>query len=541
MTRTSVLGGETAHRSRLGGNIPTWRILTIGGAAAFGAFLTLIMATPGFIIGVVVVAAVWGMTVATPRGSVLERAAGRRRWRERATLGTVKYVPFDAGQWEALAGQAGAKSRAVRADAALQAVWQRETPDGASGMGWLNKRPRTPGIAWHAPVGEAPYLSVAFEVSGQIRGLESDAATNEAAQRWGRMLANLGSQESLAKCVQTMTRVLPPDSARHQAWIVANLDQDIPPAVAQSYDQLISQCDVSTMVQRHFITVRWPLGAAFRRAAGRQGPGQVGWEKVMAQEIPAMATALGSAGHSWVRALSATQVAAVMLHLQDPGRAIDHVAGVDPDQFGVASGDDYSAHVVTGTDPATGQAQQWWHRTAVIRADAMATVPRSSLWVTPLLSSSGAGDMRSLAFHTWVVPAEQARDAARKDQTRDAADRISRSSSGRLLDDETELRLNAARRRAKNLQAGQQHAGVDWVGYLTVTARSREELSDVCRRVAGTAARELGIERLEWCDTYQGAASGGTWPIARGLRPPISRSRDKLLGGLSGHGAKEAL
>jgi len=254
-----------------------------------------------------------------------------------------------------------------------------------------------------------------------------------------------------------------------------------------------------------------------------------------------MATALRSAGHSWVRPLSATRVTAVMLHMQDPGRAIDHVVGVDPDQFGVESGDDYSAHVVTGTDPRTGKEQQWWHRTAVIRADAMATVRRSSLWVTPLLSSGGSGNVRTLTFHTWVVPAEQALHAARRDQTRDAADRISRSSSGRLLDDDTELRLTAATRRAKNLRAGMQNAGVDWVGYLTVTARSREELSDVCRRVTGTAARELGIERLEWCDTYQAAASGCTWPIARGLRPPISRGRDKLLGGLSGHGAKEAL
>src|SRR5699024_10694312 len=160
MARTSILGGETAHRSRLGGNVPTWRILVIAAAAGIGAFLTLILATAGFIIGVLLVAAAWGATLTTPRGSVLERTVARRRWKERSVLGTVKFVPFDAREWEALGEQAKAKSRAVRADAALQAAWQRETPDGASGMGWLKKRPRTPGIAWHAPVGEPSYLSV---------------------------------------------------------------------------------------------------------------------------------------------------------------------------------------------------------------------------------------------------------------------------------------------------------------------------------------------------------------------------------------------
>ncbi|MCM3662524.1 hypothetical protein M3148_16220 [Georgenia satyanarayanai] len=541
MTRTSVLGGETRHRSVLGGSMPLWKLTSVGAAAAVGMVLTMFAGEGGFVVGVLLVAATWLLTASTPRGSVLARVVTRRRWKERTTRGTVKYTPFDQGSWDALAVQARAKSPQVRADAARQAVSLRDTPDGASGMAWLEKRPRRPGVAWHAPAGEPAYLSVAFEVSGQIRGLESDAATDAAAAGWGRFLARLGSHDSVARMAQTITRVLPPDSARHQAWLVENLDPDTPPEVAASYDELLRKVDASTMTPRHYVVIRWPLTSAFRHAAARHGQRRQGWRELMRIEVASMTARLRGAGHSWVRPLSAAQTAAVMLHMQSPSRAIDQVAGVDPDRFGVPSADHYSAHVVTVTDPATGQETQWWHRTARITAEAMATVHRSSLWMTALLSGTGDGTLRTLSFHTWVIPAAQARAAARLDRTRDSADRLARSQAGRIEDEETELRLSAAQRRARDLRPGEHHAGVEWVGYLTVSARSAAQLAEACRKAQATAADELGIERLEWLDTLQSAASGTTWPIARGMRPPADRGRDKVMSRMAGHGAKESL
>src|SRR5690606_25763823 len=114
-----------------------------------------------------------------------------------------------------------------------------------------------------------------------------------------------------------------------------------------------------------------------------------------------------------------------------------------------------------------------------------------------------------------------------------------RSDAGRDEDDEAEVRLSSAERRARDLRPGRQNAGVEWIGYLTVSGRSRAELAQVCRRVQAIAADDLGIEQLDWLDTYQSAASGCTWRIARGLRAPAERSRDKVMSGLAGHGAKE--
>ncbi|MCK6210563.1 hypothetical protein KZX45_08405 [Georgenia sp. EYE_87] len=541
MSRTSVLGGESGRRSWLGGSVPTWRLVSAGAAVLVAMVLTMTMAEAGFVTGVVVVAATWAATAATARGSVVSRYVTRRRWLERNRTGTVAFRPFDQGEWDALAAQARARDGKVRADAARQAAAYREVPDGAEGMGWLERRPRRPGIAWHAPTGENAYLSVVFEVSGQIRGLESDRATGEAAARWGRFLATLGSEESVARVVQSLTRVLPPDSARHEAWLLENLDPAAPRELAQSYDDLIRRSDASSMVQRHYIAVRWPLSAAFHAAAARFGEGRDGWRAFMTTEIASIARGLRQARHVQVRALSAAQVAAVMLHMQDPSRPIDQVADVDPDRFGLPSRDEYSAHVVTATDSATGEEAQWWHRTARISADALATVPRTSMWLTPMLSGGPDGTLLTLSFQTWIIPARQARGAARSDLTRDAADRVARNQDGRLLDEENELRLSAAQRRAADLRPGQHNAGVEWAGYLTISARTREELGRAARHAAAIAERDLGIERLEWLDTYQAAASGCTWPIVRGIRTPLFSAGDRVMSALSGHGAKEAL
>lgn len=542
MARTSIIGGESRHRSRLGGSIPTWRLAAIGIAFAIGMFLTLILAEVGIVIGVLLIGGTWLLTATTSRGSILERLVARERWKERTERGLLRFQPFDQDEWDALAAKSRAKSKRVREDARMQAAAMRDLPDGASGMGWLQRQPRQPGIAWHDVLGEEPYLSVAFEVSGQLRGLESDRASEAAAIAWGRFLAGLSRSESVAKAVQVLTRVLPPDSARHQAWLLRTLDPNVPPAIARSYDQLVRKADDSAMIQRHFVVVRWPITTAFRRAARRFGEGQDGWRAFMRREIASMSAALRGAGHHEVDALSAARLTAVITHMQNPDHPIDRVVGIDPDRLGLPTlPDEWSAHVVNVTDPDTGEERQWWHRTGRIRAEDMATVRRDSMWLSSLLSGTGDGTLRTLSFQLWAVPAHVARSQTRLDRTRDRADQIARSKSGKIEDEEAQLRLTSSERRAADLAPGSRQAGIEWVGYLTVSARSREELGEACRRAQELAEKDMGVERLEWQDTYQAAASGCTWPIARGIQPPSLMGRDRLLGAMTGHGAKESL
>ena len=83
-------------------------------------------------------------------------------------------------------------------------------------MGWLQFGRGEPGIAWHAPVGEQPYLSVTFMVAGQLRGIESSAVMARAAEGWGAFLASRAVPSVLVSDVQTTTRVLPADTAMQE-------------------------------------------------------------------------------------------------------------------------------------------------------------------------------------------------------------------------------------------------------------------------------------------------------------------------------------
>jgi hypothetical protein len=118
-----------------------------------------------------------------------------------------------------------------------------------------------------------------------------------------------------------------------------------------------------------------------------------------------------------------------------------------------------------------------------------------------------------------------------------AADR----QKGRLVSDDSTTRMSAAQRRAADLAAGSHHHGVSWIGYITISAPTRDELAQASRQLEEACATGLGIDRLDWQDSFQAAASGSTWPIGRGLRAASPSLATRALGRLAGRSEKEAI
>lgn len=532
------LGGESGHRSFFGGQHSKGRVLALALAFASGIILTPLIGWPGLLIGGATAGATLLLTARTHRGSVLERRRRRSRWRARVQSGTDAYVPYDEDLWhQANAAVSVARGRLEKWRARRDVATIRSMPDGADGMGWLQMSVGRPGIAWHAPLGEDPYLSVVFAVSGQLHGIESTSTMQQAGERWGMFLAQRAVASDLAGGVQTLTRVLPSDTALQEFWVLSSLDRDAPADAISSYDEVLRLTGDGAMVQRHFIVVRWPLTTAFQDQARKHGDGRNGWRELMAREIQASARGLMDARMGEVEVLTARQVAAVIHHQQDPARPIDYVADLDPARLGITSHDEFSAHVTeTGTEPV-----EWWHRTAMIRAENLATAPREQLWVLDLLVGRDLPYIRSVSFHLHLVPAAEAKAAARRDLVRDAAEVISKRQDGQVDTDETTLALTAARRRSRDLIAGSHHHGANWIGYITITARSRDELATASRQLEDTCSSSLGIERLDWLDSYQAAASGTTWPIARGISAGESSLSARLYRRLAGRTEKDAL
>lgn len=564
-TETAIryLGGESGHRTFFGGTASPGRtiglaVFVVGGVVGMvltSSLVVLLIAAAGA--GVTMLA-----TARTHRGTILQRRAKRARWRSRKRLGTDVYTPYDDQEWGRLQQLATAGTKQEQAAASRALAQMRANPDGADGMGWLQYAANLPGIAWHAPVGQEPYLSVAFSVSGQLRGMETAQALMRASAGWGRFLARRAAPSSLISDIQPLTRVLPPDSARQQLWVTDRLETetvDEPWTAAQresfeaqtrSYDQVIRRASADAMVQRHYVVVSWPLNQQFTDAAAKFGTGRDAWRSLMHSQIEATVRGLTDAREGDVTPLTAKQTAALILHQQNPHMPIDLVRHVEPTQFGLPSHDEFSAHVVESVDPTftrpgepsgSAPAVTWWHRTAAIHGENLAVAGRSPLWALDLLIGRELTFVRTVSFHLHLIPAGQAKAAARADVVRDMAGVVADQEKGRLVSDDSTTRMSAAQRRAADLSAGSHHHGVSWVGYVTISANTRDELAQASRQLEEACSTGLGIDYLDWQDSYQAAASGSTWPIGRGLRADSASLATRALSRLAGRSEKEAL
>ncbi|MGO1754711.1 MAG: SCO6880 family protein [Brevibacterium aurantiacum] len=552
MAVIGYLGGESSTRSFFGGQNGTRNALLILGALATMVG-TLFFQKTGLAIGLAVLAIIYLSTISTARGSMWERHQKRSRMKDRDKFDGGLFHPFDQAQWDALTEEISAlrwwnhkeRTQLVRERNAL-----RSRPDGADGMGWLDETPGEPGIQWHAPEGEVPYFAVTWEVDGQLRGIESSQRADSAANGWGKLLADHGESLTLARGFQPLTRVLPADTARYEQWAADNVDIDEPEndrlaeareQLLDSYDDLLRKLRTGSMVQRHFITVQWPMSSNFTAAAALRGPGRDGWRELMKSEIASMSRQLRNAKQGTARVLTARQIAAWILHAQNPSRPIDSLRDADTRRFGIASSQNLSEHIVTGRSLNGDMEVEWHHRTAAIRAGNLASNGRTQWWLLPLLVGLEKDIIRTIAFPQLLVPNGEALSTARKDVVRDSADIKSQNDDGELADETAEAGLGAARRRRKDLRPGSGEHGDEWVGYITLSARSRTQLAEYCRIVEERAASSAGMNKLEWLDSYQSAASGCTWPIFRGIQQPRISAGSRAVDALAGKGEKEAL
>ena len=285
---------------------------------------------------------------------------------------------------------------------------------------------------------------------------------------------------------------------------------------------------------------RWPLTDDFYAQAAKYGPGREGWRRLMKEEIVSVTHALRAAKYQGVRPMTARAVVAMILHQQNPSRPPLMVGDVRPERMGLASQDQWNAHWVTGTDPLTGEQVTWGHRTAMITAENMENGRRSPYWLLALLHNTETG-YRTLSFQLETVPADQARVLASRDVVRDMAEAMGRKQKGQLVDPATDVNLNSAQARAKDLMPGSGVHGTNWVGFITVSARTQAGLTVASRRLEEAARTKTGIQKLEWLDSYQSAASGTTWPIYRGSRPAVATIGAKVMNRLAGRGEKEEM
>ena len=520
--RYSTIGGTSSK----GGGIPGISRDEQMGFAIAGVLGLMVGAVIHGYLGAVVGAAIAGGTffilmLDAGKGSLGARLLRVIRWSNRGRRGTDRYVPWDPIAWEMHLNDTN-----VLNDKDARAM--RYRPDFADGMAWLVAEPRQPGVAWQVPRGREEFLSATWSVEGRLRGLESDEAMDEGAAAWGRFLASFGGMTSLPRYVQTLTRVLPPDLAWHDRWVDENMDKSAPTLLQDSYLEVLQECERGALIQRHFVTVRWPVSEQFKLQASHFGAEQDGWRALMHEEVQTITRLLEVSHMGAVKVLTARQTAAVMLHIQDPDRAIDRVDDVDAERMGLPSRDTRRAVVVAQEDGAG----EWWHATGMMRSEDLAIGTRNSFWLHGVLAGMRQPIVRSVSFHARVVPASEARRRAEADARGAEMELYRAQKKGQLTPLDMLRAREAAEAKRRALEPGTMAHGIEWVGYLSVSARGPEDLLLAKRLIEEQAQNALGLDRIQWCDTMQSAALGSVMPLARGLTNGRTRASTRVMAGV---------
>jgi len=343
-----------------------------------------------------------------------------------------------------------------------------------------------------------------------------DRAEQESRQAgWGGVLTGLAREGSPVSRIQWVERTVPADGDEVGRYLGEAWDRDavaIDSLAMQSYLELTSSAPAVTRDHELFVCLQIDAKRAWRqikRAGGKQGA-DAGACSVLLRELEGLAEHLAAADVRVVGALRPGMLAATVRVSFDPWSkpGLARLAAADPDRDGI----DEAAAWPVGTETA------WTvYRTdgAVHATYWIASWPRidvGAAFLSPLLLH--AQMVRAIAVTIEPIPPLKAIREVEAARTSDVADRDLRGRMGFIETARRKRQTEAVARREDELADG--HAAVRFAGYVTVSARTLDELERKCSEIEHAAQ----MARLELLRLYgqQEQAFTYTLPLCRGLR-----------------------
>jgi hypothetical protein len=280
----------------------------------------------------------------------------------------------------------------------------------------------------------------------------------------------------------------------------------------QSYLELTSTAPAVTTDHELFVCLQIDAKRAWRqikRTGGKQGV-DAGACAVLLRELEALAERLTAVDVRVVGALRPGMLAAAVRVAFDPWSrpGLARLAAADPDRDGI----DEAAAWPMGADASWGvyRTDGAFHATYWI-----ASWPRvdvGAAFLSPLLLH--AQMVRAIAVTIEPISPLKAIREVEAARTSDEADRELRGRMGFMETARRRRQTEAVARREEELADG--HAAVRFAGYVTVSARTMEDLERQCSEVEHAAQ----MARLELLRLYgqQEQAFTYTLPLCRGLQ-----------------------
>jgi hypothetical protein len=387
------------------------------------------------------------------------------------------------------------------------------TPPGIGRVRWLtaNFGPDKLAVLMHL---DRSTVTCTLEIEGPGVG-SRDAEDQEAlVDRFGTLLRHVANGDGFVTRLQMLARTLPADPDAHAKDVLKRGDPEAPQWLRDSYDHLLSMVSTSSEQHRAYLTASMPYTRELANEARVMAGGadaDHGLCVIMVRELTDICARLADADIKVRRPLDVPSLSSLIHSMYDPEHAIDHVDAMGERDAWPAEFDGSAPLFLRAKTRESATSEPWCHATAWIREWPL--TPVSVNFLAPLLVHT-PDVIRTVAVTMDLEPTEVAIERMLTEKVNVDAEDRRQAKLGRIDDPRERAHSSRVDLRGEDLAAGA--AGVNLVGYITVSSRSPEALSRDKRTIRASAGKSF--LKLEWCDREHHRAFVNTLPFATGVR-----------------------
>jgi hypothetical protein len=354
-------------------------------------------------------------------------------------------------------------------------------------------------------------VTAAVEIEGPGVGSRDGEDQEALVERFGNLLQHVANSDGFVRRLQMIARTVPADPDAHARDVASRGRTDAPDWLASSYDELQQLVSTSSEQHRNYLVGAMPYTRALAAEVQALGGGDDALAVVLAREMHDIAARLGDAGIRVVQPLGVARLASLIHSMYDPEHAIDDASAMTRRNAWPAELDATEPVCLKAKTRESDTALPWHHATAWIKEWPL--TPVGVNFLAPLLVHT-PDVIRTVAVTMDLEPTDVAIERMLTEKTNDDAEATRAAKLGRIGDPRDRTHSERLDQRGDDLAAGA--AGVNLVGYVTVSARAPERLARDKRTIRAAAGKSY--LKLEWCDREHHRAFTNTLPFATGLR-----------------------
>jgi hypothetical protein len=364
-------------------------------------------------------------------------------------------------------------------------------------------------------------VTAAIEIEGPGVGLRDSEDQEALVERFGTLLKHVANGDGYVTRLQMLARTLPADPDAHAKDVALRGDPDADRWLKDSYDQLQSMVSTSSEQHRaylvacmHFTRELAAEGHAMARATAVRGTKvdkDAGLAAVMARELNDICARLAEADIRVRQPLGQARLASLIHSMYDPDHPIDHIQAMTRRNTWPAELDATEPTYLQAKTRESSTRAPWHHSTAWIKEWPL--TPVGVNFLAPLLVHT-PDVIRTVAVTMDLEPTDVAIERMLTEKTNDDAEASRQAKMNRVIDPRDIAHTGRVDQRGEDLASGA--AGVNLVGYITVSSRTPEALARDKRTIRASAGKSY--LKLEWCDREHHRAFVNTLPFATGIR-----------------------